>query len=79
MLPDDLSPDERERWAELTPEQRALVADREPLWRRARAIATANPGVDVSDIYHVLVTWNDTPTERLRRSLRRGRLFARSR
>jgi hypothetical protein len=74
-----MTPEERERWEELAPEQRALLVEREPLWRRAHEIAAANPGVDVSDVFHALATWHQTPTERLRRSLRRARLFARTR
>lgn len=68
--------EEQERWQALSPEQRAFVTAREPLWRRAHQIAASNPGVDASDVYHVLTTWNEAPSERLRRSLRRGRLFA---
>jgi hypothetical protein len=49
------------------------------VWRRAHEIAAAHPGVDVGDVYHVLVSWQQTPTERLGRSLRRARLFARAR
>lgn len=74
-----LTPEERERWAELAPEQRAFVTEREPLWRRAHEIAANHPGVDVSDVYHVLVTWHETPSQRLQRSLRRARLLARAR
>lgn len=52
---------------------------REPLWRRAHEIAARNPGVDAGDVFHVLTTWDETPTERLKRALRRGRLLARTR
>jgi hypothetical protein len=71
-----LTADERERWNKLAPEQRAFVIAREPLWRRAHQIAANNPGLDASDVYHVLASWNETPSERLRRSLRRARLLA---
>jgi hypothetical protein len=71
--------EEQARLEKLTPEQRALVAAREPLWRRAYEIAAGNPSVDVSDVYHTLVTWHETPTQKLTRALRRGRLFARTR
>jgi len=74
-----MSPEERERWEQLSAEQRAFVSAREPLWRRAHEIVAQHPGVDVSDVYHVLVTWNQTPAERLGRALRRGRLLARAR
>src|SRR5678816_2511062 len=49
-----LSPDERVRWEHLTDEQRAFVGEKEPLWRRAHEIAAENPGIDASDVYHVL-------------------------
>jgi hypothetical protein len=76
---DGLTPEERQRWEQLDADQRAFVTEREPLWRRAHQIAAKNPGVDVGDIFHVLVTWHETPTQRLARSLRRGRLLARTR
>ena len=74
-----MSPEERERWEQLSAEERAFVSAKEPLWRRAHEIAAQSAGVDVSDVYHVLVTWNQTPAERLGRALRRGRLLARAR
>ena len=74
-----LTPEERESFQRLDEEQRAFVAEKEPLWRRAHEIAAENPRVDVGDVYHVLVTWNETPSCRLERSLRRGRLFSRAR
>jgi hypothetical protein len=74
-----LTPEERQRWEQLAPEQRTFVAEKEPLWRRAHEIADANPGVDVSDVYHALATWHETPSERLRRALRRARLLTRAR
>lgn len=73
-----LTSEERARWEQLDPEQRAFVANQEPLWRRAHEIASEHPGVDPSDVFHVLATWDDTPTERLRRAFRRARLFART-
>ena len=76
---DVLTPEERRRWDQLDAEQRAFVTEREPLWRRAHEIAAKNPSVDVGDIYHVLVSLRETPTQRLARSLRRGRLLARAR
>ena len=79
MNVDSMPPEERERWEQLSAEQRAFVTEREPLWRRAHEIATQSPGIDVSDVYHVLVSWNQTPTERLGKALQRGRLLARSR
>jgi len=74
-----MSPEERERWEQLSAEQRDFVAEREPLWRRAYEIAAESPGVDVGDVYHVLVSWNLTPTQRLGKALQRGRLLARAR
>lgn len=74
-----LTPDERERWEQLSGQQRAFVREKEPLWRRAHEIAAQNPGVDVSDVYHALVTWHETPSQRLEGSLRRGKLLARAR
>ena len=74
-----MSPEERERWEQLSAEERAFVSEREPLWRRAHEIAARNPGVDVSDVCHVFVIWNQTFAERLGRALRRGRLLARAR
>lgn len=74
-----MSPEELKRWEQLSAEQRAFVTDREPLWRRAYEIAAQSPGVDVGDVYHVLVSWNQTPTQRLGKALRRGRLLARAR
>jgi hypothetical protein len=76
---DALPPEERARWEQLDSEQRAFVEEREPVWRRAHDIAAKNPGVDVSDVYHVLVSLRETPTERLRRSLRRGGRLTRTR
>jgi hypothetical protein len=74
-----MSPEERERWEQLSGEQRAFVREREPLWRRAHEIAARNVGIDVSDVYHVLLSWDETPTQRLGRALSRGRLLARAR
>lgn len=74
-----LTPKERESFQQLEEEQRAFVAEKEPLWRRAHEITAENPAVDVGDVYHVLVTWNETPSSRLERSLRRARLFSRAR
>ena len=74
-----MTPDERQRWEQLAPEQRAFVGAQEPLWRRAHEIASANPGADASDVYHVLATWHETPSQRLRRALRRARLLTRAR
>src|SRR5450631_1353774 len=62
--------------AGLSAEQRALALRSEAMWRRAREVASANPGVDVGDIFHALQCLELTPTERLRRGLARGRLRA---
>lgn len=55
--------------ADLTPEQRALVARMEPLWRRAHAIVADRPDLDVGDVFHALRNLERTPSERLRRAL----------
>jgi hypothetical protein len=73
------TPDERERWERLTPEQRDFVAAKEPLWRRAHDIAARHSGVDVNDVYHVLAAWHETPSERLARALRRAHIGPRTR
>lgn len=73
-----LTSEERQRWEQLTPEERAFVLEREPLWRRAHEIAERHPGVDVSDVFHALSAWHETPTERLKRAFRRGRLIPRT-
>ena len=56
----------------LTPEQRAWLDKIEPLWARAHRIAARNPGVDVSDVFHVLRNLQRPPAERLRRALSYG-------
>jgi hypothetical protein len=58
-----LTPEERARFEQLDPAQQAYVERCEPLWRRAHEIARKNPGVDASDVFHVLYTWNDTPSQ----------------
>jgi hypothetical protein len=66
--------DERVRPATtLSPAERAFVERCEPLWRRAHEIAARNPGLDPSDIFHVLFTWHDTPSQRLKHALERVR------
>ena len=74
-----LTEKQRVAWQELEEEQRAFVAEKEPIWRRAHEIAAENPGLDVGDIYHVLATWDESPSRRLERSLRRAQLFSRAR
>jgi hypothetical protein len=63
----------------LSPEEHAWVIANEARWRRAYAIVQRNPGLDPGDVYHVLCTYHETPTERVRRSLSHGRLRATSR
>ncbi|GMV14569.1 MAG: hypothetical protein HS104_42260 [Polyangiaceae bacterium] len=58
---------------QLSPEQRALAAQLEPLWRRAYAIVARHPELDASDVFHTLVNLSRTPSERLRRGLLHGR------
>lgn len=74
-----MTAEERERWERLTAEQRAFVVAEEPLWRRAHEIAARHAGMDPGDVFHVLASWHETPTQRLGRALRRARLFARAR
>ena len=61
-----------EREANPSEEQRAWLVEREALWRRAMAIASKYPGMDVSGVFHVLCNLRRSPEERLRRGL--GRL-----
>jgi hypothetical protein len=63
----------------LTDGERAWVVQNEARWRRAHEIARTHPGLDVGDIYHVLCTLNETPSQRVRRSLAHARLRPRSR
>ncbi len=64
--------------ADLDPEQRAWIEANEARWRRAHAIVQRNPALDVGDVFHVLATLHETPTERVRRSLAHGRLRSRA-
>lgn len=57
---------------DLDAEQRELVEQNEPLWQRAYAIVTAQPELDVTDVFHALRNLGRTPTERLRRALLGG-------
>jgi len=74
-----MSLEERERWEQLSPEQKAFVDEREPLWRHARDIVEKNPALDVTDVYHVLLSWKQTPAERLGKALQGGTILARPR
>lgn len=71
---DDLSPEMREEFDALTPDQRAWLIQDELLWQRAHAIA-ARATVDVSGVYHVLRNLQKSPSERLRAGLHHGRYF----
>jgi hypothetical protein len=51
-----MSPEELERWEQLSAEQRSLVTEREPPWRLAYVIATRSPAVDVGDVYDAFVS-----------------------
>ena len=64
---------------ELAPDERAWLLESEARWRRAHAIATKHPGLDAGDVYHVLCTLHETPSQRVRRSLAHGRLRTRAR
>jgi hypothetical protein len=65
--------------SDLSPEERAWAVANEQRWRRAHDIAAKNPGIDPGDIYHVLCTYYETPSERVRRSLAHARLRSRTR
>jgi hypothetical protein len=58
---------------DLSPEQRSLVEEMEPLWQRAHRIVAAHPELEVSDVFHALRNLRRTPSERLRRALAHGR------
>jgi hypothetical protein len=64
---------------DLAPNERAWVLESEARWRRAHRIAGKYPGLDVGDIYHVLSTLHETPSQRVRRSLAHDRLRPRTR
>jgi hypothetical protein len=64
---------------DLPANHRAWVEANEAMWRRAHAIVRKHPELDASDVYHVLATLHETPTQRVRRSLRHGRLRPRAR
>lgn len=64
---------ERSDIANLTENEEAWVRHSETLWRKAHAIATANPGVDPGDVYHALRSLELPPAERLHRGLTRVR------
>ena len=58
---------------QLTEQQRDWVLHSEALWIEAHAIAAANPGVDVGDVYHSLRCLELPPSQRLGRGLTRVR------
>jgi hypothetical protein len=58
----------------MTPEQRQWLRHSEALWRRAHEIAQAHPEHDPSDLYHALRCLEQSPADRLRAGLQRGRL-----
>lgn len=60
------------QFEELGPEEQAWVRQNEALWRRAHAIVASHPELDVSLVYHTLVSFQRTPEERLARGLARG-------
>ena len=61
----------------LSDAERAWVIDNERLWQRAHAIVAAHPQLDVSLVFHTLVNFRRTPSERLARGLQRGPVRAR--
>jgi hypothetical protein len=59
---------------DVPPEQRAWIERSEALWRRAYRLAKEHPELDVGDLYHVLYTWHESPSQRLKRALSHARL-----
>jgi hypothetical protein len=55
-----------------TEEQRTWALHSEALWTQAHQITERHAGVDIGYVYHALRCLELTPTERLRRGLRRG-------
>ena len=64
---------------QLAPDERKWLLESEARWRRAHQIAARRPDLDVGDVYHVLCTLQETPSQRVRRSLAHGRLRPRTR
>ncbi len=64
---------ERSAIEHLSEEETAWVRHSEMLWRKAHAIAAANPGLDPGDVYHALRSLELPPAERLHRGLTRVR------
>jgi hypothetical protein len=60
-------------FSDMSPEQRRLVEEMEPRWRRAYGIVAKHPELDVTDVFHALRNLTRTPSERLRRALSHGR------
>jgi hypothetical protein len=57
----------------LTPDQIEWLRHSEELWRKAHAIVSRRPDLDVSDVYHSLRNLELSPSERLREGLTRVR------
>ncbi len=66
-------------FGQLSPEQRDLVAQMQPLWERAHRIVERQPALDISDVFHALRNLQRTPSERLRRAVTYGRPRANAR
>jgi hypothetical protein len=66
-------------FAGFSPSEQTWLAQNEARWRRAHQIAERHPDLDAGDIYHVLCTLHETPTQRVRRSLAHGRFRPRTR
>ena len=64
--------------SDLSPAEQAWVTQNEARWRRAHEIAAKYPTLDAGDIYHVLCTLDETPSQRLHRSLAHARLRPRA-
>ena len=63
----------------LNPDEQAWLLESEGRWKRAHQIAEKHPELDVGDIFHVLSTLHESPSQRVRRSLAHGRLRPRTR
>lgn len=65
------------QFEDLDEREKAWVRENEALWQRAHAIVARHPTLDVSLVYHTLVSFRRTPEERLARGLARGPRTAR--
>ncbi len=64
---------------EMAPDDLTWVVNSEARWMRAHQIVDKHPELDAGDVYHVLSTLHETPSQRVRRSLAHARLRPRAR